>query len=144
MKKMKVEFHNQTAENITEVKKLIRSIFKTIDQEKNMQIIFVSKDEIQEINRTYRDKDKVTDVISFPNDEELDDSVGDIFICLDRAREQASEYGHSFEREVGFLSVHGYLHLIGYDHETKEQEIEMFTKQEEILTKANLKREVSS
>ncbi|WP_162163876.1 rRNA maturation RNase YbeY [Acholeplasma hippikon] len=139
---MKVEFHNQTEENVTKVKTLIRGIFKTIEADKNMQVIFVSPDTIQEINRTYRDKDKVTDVISFPNDDEMDDSFGDIFICLDRAREQASEYGHSFEREVGFLSVHGYLHLIGYDHQTKEEEIEMFTKQEEILAKANLKREV--
>ena len=139
---MKVEFHNQTEENVTKVKTLIRKIFKTIENDKNMQIIFVSKEEIQSINKTYRQKDKVTDVISFPNDE-MEDSVGDIFICLDRAREQAIDYMHSFEREVGFLSVHGYLHLIGYDHHTPEEEKEMFTLQEEILNKVNLKREVT-
>src|SRR5690606_41799020 len=80
-----------------------------------------------------------TDVISFPNDEDPE-SFGDIFINLEKAFEQAAEYGHSYEREVGFLAVHGYLHLKGYDHHTPEEEKEMFTLQEEILQKANLKR----
>ena len=66
--------------------------------------------------------------------------LGDVFICIDRALEQAEEYNHSVEREMGFLAVHGYLHLIGYDHMNPEDEKVMFTKQEEILAKANLKR----
>ncbi len=132
---MKVEFHNQTTQEITKIKALIRKIFKTIEEEKVMQIIFVTNEEIQSINKTYRLIDKVTDVISFPNDDEDDDSLGDIFISIDRAIQQASDYGHSFEREIGFLSVHGYLHLKGYDHHTKEEEIAMFAKQEEINLK---------
>ena len=63
-----------------------------------------------------------------------------MFICIDRAIEQANEYNHSIEREMGFLAVHGYLHLIGYDHMTEEDEKIMFSKQDEILNKANLKR----
>ncbi|HLS99884.1 MAG TPA: rRNA maturation RNase YbeY [Acholeplasma sp.] len=136
---MVVEYHNQTTESTDYVENLINKIFETIDEEKNMQVIFVSADEIREINRTYRNKDYATDVISFPNDEDPE-SFGDIFINLEKAFEQAAEYGHSYEREVGFLAVHGYLHLKGYDHHTPEEEKEMFTLQEEILQKANLKR----
>ena len=68
------------------------------------------------------------------------DELGDVFICVDKAIEQAAEYNHSVEREMGFLAVHGYLHLIGYDHMNEEDERIMFTKQEEILAKAKLKR----
>jgi probable rRNA maturation factor len=137
---MKVEFHNQTEVDTKEITKLIRKIFKTIEDEKKMHIIFVDNASIQSINKTYRNIDKPTDVISFPNDEEDDDSLGDIFISIEKAIEQASDYGHSFEREIGFLSVHGYLHLKGYDHHTKEEEKVMFNLQEEILKKANLTR----
>ncbi|MBN3490063.1 rRNA maturation RNase YbeY [Acholeplasma equirhinis] len=136
---MVVEYHNQTTENVDQVEILIDSIFETIEETKNMQVIFVTNDEIKEINKTYRDKDYATDVISFPNDEDPE-SFGDIFISLEKAREQAASYGHSFDREVGFLAVHGYLHLKGYDHHTPEEEKEMFTLQEEILQRANLKR----
>ncbi len=137
---MKVEFHNQTEVDTKEITKLIRKIFKTIEDEKKMHIIFVDNASIQSINKTYRNIDKPTDVISFPNDEEDDDSLGDLFISIEKAIEQASDYGHSFEREIGFLSVHGYLHLKGYDHHTPEEEKVMFTLQEEILKKANLTR----
>lgn len=137
---MKVEFHNQTEVDTKEITKLIRKIFKTIEDERKMHIIFVDNASIQSINKTYRNIDKPTDVISFPNDEEDDDSLGDIFISIEKAIEQASDYGHSFEREIGFLSVHGYLHLKGYDHHTPEEEKVMFTLQEEILKKANLTR----
>lgn len=136
---MVVEYHNQTTENVDQVEILIDSIFETIEETKNMQVIFVTNDEIKKINKTYRDKDYATDVISFPNDEDPE-SFGDIFISLEKAREQAASYGHSFDREVGFLAVHGYLHLKGYDHHTPEEEKEMFTLQEEILQRANLKR----
>ena len=68
------------------------------------------------------------------------DELGDIFICIDRAIEQASDYGHSVEREVGFLAVHGYLHLCGYDHMTEADEKVMFTRQDEILEQAGLER----
>lgn len=154
---MKVNFVNQI--NIVEngkkhkldVKKyrdIIKGVFKTIDDNHIMNVIFVDKETIHKINRDYRGVDRVTDVISFAlhdNDycEEIEEEeleLGDIFICIDRAIEQASDYGHSVEREVGFLSVHGYLHLLGYDHMTESDEKIMFAKQDEILNKANLKR----
>lgn len=93
---------------------------------------------IQELNRQFRHMDRPTDVLSFPmEDEEL---LGDIVISLPKAKAQAEEYGHSFERELGFLAVHGFLHLLGYDHDTPEAEREMFSKQEEILLKLGLSR----
>ena len=111
---------------------------------KFFNVIFVSLEEIHRINKEYRNIDRPTDVISFAliDDKELKQTheMGDIFICLDKAKEQAKEYGHSIIREVAFLSVHGYLHLSGYDHQTKEEEKVMFAKQEEILSKAGIKR----
>ena len=99
----------------------------------------------------YRDKDKVTDVISFALEEdepeidinELDIPrvLGDIIICTDVAHEQAENYGHSFERELGFLALHGFLHLLGYDHMTDEDEKEMFGRQDAILNAYGLTRE---
>lgn len=144
---MKINFINQTLSDTLEYEKLIKKIFKKFHDKKVFSIIFVDKQEIQRINFEYRNIDKVTDVISFAlNDNDMlndmaTDELGDIFICLDRAIEQAKDYGHSIEREVGFLSVHGYLHLLGYDHQTKEDEDKMFKRQEEILANANLKKE---
>ncbi len=137
---MKLSYFNQTDENIDEVVKLIKSIFKKVWDFHTMQVVFVSLDEIHELNKTYRDIDRPTDVLSFPNDEKDDRSLGDIFICLDKAREQAKDYEHSFEREVGFLSVHGYLHLKGHDHHDPKEEKEMIAAQEKILKKAKLER----
>lgn len=116
-----------------------------------VSVTFVDDLEIQELNKNYRGKDQATDVLSFPmyeaeetqiivDDEEEDLMLGDIIISVPSAREQALEYGHSFERELGFLMVHGFLHLLGYDHESEEMEKEMFTKQEDILKKYGLVR----
>ena len=143
---MKINFVNKTKENIIEYKKLIRDIFKFDKSKDIMNIIFVNDKEIQEINKNYRDIDRVTDVISFALNDEKDfliktEEIGDIFIDIDQAKRQATEYGHSLEREIGFLSVHGYLHLHGYDHMTKEDEEVMFKKQDEILNNANLRRD---
>ena len=144
---MIINFVNETKTDTKAMEKLINKIFKQFKHRKDIfSIIFVDKEEIQRINKEYRNIDRVTDVISFAyNDDETDtayagDEIGDIFICLDRAAEQAVEYEHSLEREVGFLAVHGYLHLMGYDHMTKEEEKVMFTLQEEILEKAGLPR----
>lgn len=122
-----------------------------IDSEAELSVTFVDKDEIQNINKMYRDKDKVTDVISFALEEdepeidinELDIPrvLGDIIICTDVAHEQAENYGHSFERELGFLALHGFLHLLGYDHMTDEDEKEMFCRQDAILNAYGLTRE---
>lgn len=141
---MKVNFFNETDVNVKEYQRLINSIFKPMGSKKEFNIIFVSKDEIQRINREFRKIDKVTDVISFAlcDDEDIiqTNELGDIFICLDRAFEQAEEYGHSVTREVAFLAVHGYLHLCGFDHMTEDDEKIMFAKQDEILTKAGILR----
>ena len=144
---MKINFVNETDLDVKEYKKLIRSVLKHEKSKMFFNVIFVTKDRIQQINHLYRGINKVTDVITFAlmeNPDELFmeaiDELGDVFICIDRAIEQATEYNHSIEREMGFLAVHGYLHLIGYDHMTEEDEKIMFSKQDEILNKAKLKR----
>lgn len=132
-------------------------------------LTFVDDEAIQELNKQYRDLDKPTDVLSFAmsefgedeiqinyednelnsTDESQDDEVmseafieplGDIIISVPRAIAQAEDYGHSVERELGFLFVHGFLHLIGYDHQSEDEEKIMFAKQEDILQKAGLTR----
>ena len=138
---MDIQFFNQTTEDTSGAEGLIQSIFNVVNEPHEMNIVFMTKEQIQEMNRTYRNIDKVTDVISFPDQE--DNYIGDIFICLDRAKEQAIDYGHSNEREIGFLAVHGYLHLLGYDHHSEADEKNMFAKQEEILKKASLERKSS-
>lgn len=120
-----------------------------------MSVTFMDNKGIQEINRDYRNKDQATDVISFANEEnmaeefeidfaelgeEMPRDLGDIMISIERAAEQAEEYGHSYERELGFLAVHGFLHLNGYDHMTEEDEKEMFGLQKEILDAYGLQR----
>ena len=141
---MRINFFNETKEKTKEYEKLIKNVFKNFNNKKEFNIIFVSKEEIQKINREYRKIDKVTDVISFALCDDKDiiqtDELGDIFICVDRATEQADEYGHSVTREMAFLAVHGYLHLCGYDHMTPEDEKIMFEKQDEILNKAGITR----
>ena len=135
---------------------------KTGKGNKEMAVTFVSNERSHELNLEYRDTDRPTDVISLEYKPELDVSVdeedlldhpelaemledfdayiGELFISVDKAREQAEEYGHSFEREMGFLAVHGFLHINGYDHYTPEEEAEMFGLQEEILTAYGLTR----
>jgi probable rRNA maturation factor len=122
---------------------------ENITEDAELSISFVDEEEIQAINRDYRDKDKVTDVISFsleedePEIEGLDMPrvLGDIIICLEVAKEQAESYNHSLSRELGFLALHGFLHLLGYDHMTEEDEKEMFSRQDEILNEFGLTRE---
>ena len=141
---MKVNFFNETELNVKEYQKLINSIFKPMGSKKEFNIIFVTEDEIRRLNREFRKIDKVTDVISFANCDDIElqglNELGDIFICLNRAFDQAKDYGHSITREVAFLAVHGYLHLCGYDHMTKEDEEVMFKKQDDILNKAGITR----
>lgn len=119
-------------------------------QEGEVSLSFVDDETIRELNREYRGIDRPTDVLSFPLVEEDAELVpeeadghlmwGDIIISVPAARRQSEEYGHSLEREIGFLFVHGFLHLLGYDHDTEENEREMFDLQEDILQRAGLKR----
>ncbi|MFD1358235.1 rRNA maturation RNase YbeY [Fictibacillus halophilus] len=151
-----VEYLNEINENSEEFQELLANVLqKAAEMEKTgsaeVSVTIVTKERIQEINSEYRQKDAVTDVISFAMEEMGEDEteiiggeetrfLGDIIICLDVAKEQAEEYGHSIEREMGFLAVHGFLHLLGYDHMNEADEKAMFGRQEEILEQYGLKR----
>ncbi|WP_080844995.1 rRNA maturation RNase YbeY [Cytobacillus gottheilii] len=124
---------------------------ESVESETEVSITFVTNERIQEINREYRDKDKPTDVISFAMEElgegevallgiEMPRVLGDIIISIEKTKEQAEEYGHSFQRELGFLALHGFLHLLGYDHETEEDEKIMFSRQKVLLDEFGLER----
>lgn len=99
-----------------------------------VSLLFTDDDNIRQLNKQYRGKDAVTDVLSFPSGEE--EFLGDIALCLPRAFEQAKEFGHSEEREVAFLVAHSMLHLFGYDHESEDEEKVMRERQREIMKKA--------
>ena len=144
------EIFNETNETIDELKDVEMVLKKAIEIEKlgvvNFNVIIVDNSFIHKINKEYRGIDRPTDVISFAledeHDIEYDDFrlLGDIYISIDKAREQAKEYGHSLKREICFLSVHGLLHLLGYDHMEKEDEKVMFARQEMILNEAGIEK----
>lgn len=129
------------AENYEQViRKALKQAYKTTKtkRKKIINIILVTNEKIQSLNNTFRDKDKPTDVLTFPSD--IERELGDVFIALNVAIKQAYDYHHSLERELAFLAVHGFLHAIGYDHETEEDAKTMFNLQEIILNKVNLTR----
>ena len=144
------EVFNETDEQIDleEEKKIIDFALKHENLTNvTFNVIFVDKETIRKLNKDYRGIDRETDVISFALEDgegnipfEFGRLLGDIYICVSKMQEQAKEYGHSVTREMGFLTVHGLLHLLGYDHMTKEEEKIMFQKQEEILDAYGLKR----
>lgn len=119
-----------------------------IDEERTeISVTFVEAEEIRELNRDYRDNDKVTDVLSFPQFDDLNDipdfgeiCLGDVVICKERAQEQAEEFGHSFEREIIYLFTHSILHLLGYDHMEEEEKQEMRAREEEVMTHLGIGR----
>ena len=129
---------------------LRRAILETLEYEgveitaPEVSMTFTDNEGIRELNRLHRGIDKPTDVLSFPmfsfeEEEELDGALGDIVISLERAKEQAETFGHSFEREVAFLCVHSMLHLLGYDHELGEEEDrDMRRRQREIVERLGL------
>lgn len=130
--------------------------YEGCEDEFEVSVSFVNDDEMKKLNLEYRGIDSTTDVLSFPmiefyeEDEEEDEedaeyieeelALGDIVISMEKALAQAEEYGHSFERELAFLLVHGMLHLLGYDHENEQEEKAMFEKQEIILKEMKLNR----
>ena len=142
---------NETEENLDEyMDKLYGLLEYALKKEKledvEFNVIFVDINKIHEINKEYRGIDRVTDVISFALEDNMDFELdhrllGDIYICVERAHEQAIEYDHSFLREISFLMIHGLLHLLGYDHMNEEDEKVMFTKQEEILDGYGIRRD---
>ena len=134
------------------IKKCCAAVLKyeNIDEQSEVSVSFVDNEQIRELNAEYRDKDSATDVLSFPlgDDESFDVNeetgailLGDIVISVERAMEQATEYGHSLEREIGWLTVHSMLHLLGYDHETSEEDAkDMRKREEDVLTSLSLTR----
>lgn len=138
------------------VKKVISQCFKEEKLEKSklsITITLTTPRNIQKINKEYRNIDKATDVLSFPmfekdeldekiqkNDFEYEDILGDIIISIERVEEQAKEYEHSFEREFSYMLVHGFYHLMGYDHIQEEDKIIMRPKEEKVLLDLKIKR----
>ncbi len=113
--------------------------------EEEITLILVDDGQIWELNRTYRKLDRITDVLAFDLQDEMtgkeeDRILGDVVISVERAAAQAQEYGHSLEREIAFLAVHGILHLLGYDHSSAAEEKEMFSRQHFILKKFHFER----
>ena len=148
----KVELFNQTEKEITELDTVLKVLDSALKKENlddvSFNLIIVDNEYIHELNRTYRNIDRETDVITFalededsiilPSDERV---LGDIYISIDKAESQALEYGHSLLRELSFLAVHGFYHLLGYDHMTEEDEKVMFKKQEEVLEEYGISRD---
>lgn len=137
-----IEVYNETNCDayIKDIENILKLGLKHMNiKDSYISVVIVDKDRIHEINKTYRNVDKVTDVISFafednagitPNGLRI---LGEIYLCMDKAKEQAVEYGHSNKREICYLVIHGLLHLLGYDHEKEEDKKKMRTKEEEIL-----------
>ena len=151
----RVDIFNQVDEEIVELVEVEKVLLSAIEKEKLKNVYFnliiVDNNYIHELNKNYRNIDRETDVITFALED--DDSVivgvkervlGDIYISIDKAKSQAEEFGHSLLRELSFLAVHGFYHLLGYDHMTEEDEKVMFKKQEEVLDSYGIKREKES
>lgn len=144
------EIINETDKDIEELKEIENFLKFVVKKEKLenaiFNIIIIDNPRIKEINRDYRKIDRETDVISFAledsKDLEYEDFrlLGDIYISIDKAVSQSIEYNHSLLRELSFLSIHGLLHLLGYDHMKEEDEKIMFGKQEELLNEYQIKR----
>ena len=157
---MKIYFDNVGLFTKPFIKRVLERALKQLNQPSElleMSLSIVSPEQIQELNKSFREVDKVTDVLSFPtcdnptrgaitvvcedvNPETDLVNIGDIVICLERAKEQAKEYGHSLKRELAFLSLHGLLHLLGYDHVEEDDEKQMIALQKEILDQAGITR----
>ena len=151
---MEIEFVDIEEDN--EIVKLINTVAEACFEIEDMQslnmylnIILTDENYIREANKKYRNIDKETDVLSFPmfeKDELVNIEVnarevlGDIIISIPRVKLQAEEYGHSFERELAYMVVHGFYHIIGYDHIKEEDKKEMREKEEKVLNKLNIKR----
>ena len=149
-----VEINYKDIEKNKDYEKIIKDVIKTCLKEEKLNdlgyyvsITLTNPNEIRNINNTYRNIDKATDVLSFPMFEKyeideivekqiksnVDETIGDIIISIEKVKEQAIEYGHSFERELSYMAVHGFYHIIGYDHIKEEDKKVMRAKEEYIL-----------
>ena len=147
-------------EEVDEYEKIVKKVFDKCFQEEKIAdsklfitVTFTNPENIQKINREYRNINKATDVLSFPMFEKKElenkiqekdflheDILGDIVISIEKVKEQAKEYGHSFERELSYMLVHGFYHLMGYDHIQEEDKKEMREKEEKILKQLKIVR----
>lgn len=157
---LSIDFLDETGKVTATDLKLVEGLLQhaakieNVEDGTELSVTFVTNEAIHEINREYRHKDAPTDVISFALEEMGEGEtaivaegmpriLGDVIISIDRTREQAEQFGHSFERELGFLAVHGLLHVLGYDHMVPEDEKIMFGKQDEILESYGLSRDTN-
>lgn len=155
---IEIDINDETGNPEPHIENLISEILNHAAKEEGLigntevSVTLMSDDAIQVVNAEYRGLDKTTDVISFALEELTEDEVaivgeqgmptilGDILISVDTAKRQAVEYGHTLDREIGFLALHGFLHLLGYDHMTEADELKMFGRQKEILDTFGLER----
>lgn len=154
-----IEVNYNAISELPNEEKLIKEVVsRVLEEEKvlpevDVYITLTNNDEIHKINKEYRDVDRPTDVLSFPmyerdeiaglkndTDDEIEKILGDIIVSIEKVREQAEEYGHSFERELAYLVTHGMLHLLGYDHMIEEEKAVMRKREEEILETLNITR----
>lgn len=133
------DLSNHYLETIDDIIKQAYSYFE-LNQDLVINIILVDNAQIQALNLQYRHLDQPTDVLSFDN-QDIDEELGDVFISIDRTKAQAKAYGHSFERELAFLTLHGFLHCMGYDHIEEDDELKMFGIQDEIIENSKFRRE---
>lgn len=151
-------FHDETNEVLKSSEELITRLLnhasglEGLEGVYELSVTFMDDEAIRAVNAEFRGKDSPTDVISFAleelsegevaivQEEDMPVVLGDIIISIETARRQAAEYGHTFERELGFLALHGFLHLLGYDHMEEDEEREMFGRQTEILNSFGLER----
>lgn len=153
------EIHFLDIEEDSKYIDLIENVMYTAFKEENLEnsniyinIILTNPENIRNTNKKYRNIDKETDVLSFPmfekeeieelknNESSIIEVLGDIMISIDRVKQQALEYGHSFERELAYMLVHGFYHLMGYDHIEEDDKLKMRKKEENILNKLNMVR----
>lgn len=147
--------NEQTKVDTSELEALVRKVLETglkvlaVKDPVEISVTFVDNETIRTLNRDYRGVDQVTDVLSFAQEEGAEfiqpqgapRMLGDIIIALERAVEQSNEYNHSLEREVGYLTTHGLLHLLGYDHQTEEERHKMRELEELVMVELNLTRD---
>ncbi|MFW5979776.1 MAG: rRNA maturation RNase YbeY [Halanaerobiales bacterium] len=141
---IQVDINNQQSviKNIDWTKSIFNKIAAKIAENEGYEkgkisVALVDNQFIKKLNKKYRNLDESTDVLSFPMDKFI---WGDIIISVEQAKKQSEAYGHSLQREIGFLFTHGVLHLLGYDHKKKKEKKEMRNKEKEILNELNIKR----
>lgn len=152
---MQIDINDQTAHLSKSHEKLVKQVLafagkkERVSETAEVSVTIVTNAEIKTLNAEYRNKDEATDVLSFEMDnpfleEESEETMpimlGDIIISYEKVKEQAERYNHSFERELAFLALHGFLHLLGYTHDDREEEKVMFQKQEAFLEEFKLDR----